>query len=103
MGERVADALLSNRRGAIHVWLQMVVGQAAGFLGVRLDVPRIRRAELTGIPKGRADCDLHGLGHSPQFDGQGAAPVRFSTSRESENMCGRRPLMPQTKKMPGKR
>src|SRR5208337_1695370 len=93
MGERVADALLSNRRGAVHVWLQVVVGQAAGFLGVRLDVPRIRRAELTGVSKGRSDCDLHGLGYSPRFDGQGADPVRLSGCRESQNLHKRCPLI----------
>src|ERR1700752_4514551 len=93
MGERVADALLSNRRGAVHVWLQVVVGQAAGFLGVRLDVPRIRRAELTGGSKGRSDCDLHGLGHPPRFDEQGAGTDRLSGRRESQNLHKCSPLM----------
>ena len=54
---------------------------------------------LQVFPKEGCDCDLHGLGHSPQFDWQGADPVRFSTSRESQNMYGRRPLVLRQKKL----
>jgi hypothetical protein len=50
--KRVADALLPNRRGAVYVRLQMVVGQTAGFVGVRLDVPWIRRPEPAGVSQG---------------------------------------------------
>src|SRR6266481_5963264 len=60
MGERIADALLPNRRVAVYVWFQVVVGQTAGFVGVRLDRPRLRRAEPAGVSKGGSDCDLHG-------------------------------------------
>src|SRR4029077_7486545 len=83
---RVCDALLPNRRGAVQVWSQVVVVQTAGFHRVRMDVPRIRRAEPAGISKGRFDCDLYGLGHSPQLDRQGTCPVRLSICRESQDL-----------------
>src|SRR5882672_3098358 len=67
MGERIGDALLPNRRGAVQVWFQVVVGQTAEFGGVRLDVPRLRRAEPAGVSEGRSDCDVYGMGHSGQF------------------------------------
>src|SRR5260370_24738910 len=86
MGERVCEPLLPNRRAAVQLWLQVVVVQSAGFHRVRLDVPRIRRAEPAGVSKGGSDCDLYGLGHSPQLDRQGASPVRLSTSRETQNL-----------------
>src|SRR6202021_4218288 len=86
MGERVCYALLPNRRGAVQVWFQVVVVQTAGFHRVRMDVPRIRRAEPAGVSKGRSDCDLYGLGHSPQLDRQGTSPVRLSTFRESQDL-----------------
>jgi CubicO group peptidase (beta-lactamase class C family) len=47
---------------------------------------RIPRAEPAGVSKGGSDCDLYGLGHSPQLDRQGASAVRLSTSRESQNL-----------------
>src|SRR5690348_12328809 len=64
MGERIADALFSDGRGAVQVWFQMVAGQIAGFAGVRVDVPRVWRAELAGVSEGAAYCDVYGLGYS---------------------------------------
>src|SRR5208283_3700335 len=93
MGERIADALLPNRRVAVYVWFQVVVGQTTGFVGVRLDVSGLRRAEPAGVSKGGSDCDLHGLGHSPQLHGEGARPVRFSACRENQNLRRRGALM----------
>src|ERR1700722_6874474 len=86
MGERVCDALLPNRRGAVQIWFQVVVVQTAGFHRVRMDVPWIRWAEPAGVSKGRSDCDLYGLEHSAQLDRQGTSPVRLSTFRESQDL-----------------
>src|SRR5882757_4068864 len=93
MGEGIDYALFPNRRAAVQVWLQVVVGQTAEFGGVRLDVPRLRRAEPAGVSKGRSDCDVYGLGHSPKLSGEGARPGRFSACRENQNLRGRGALM----------
>src|SRR5215469_12094876 len=71
----------------------MVVVQTAGFSGVRLDVPRVRRAEPASFSQGRSDCDFHGLGHSPRLDGQGASAVRLSICRENQSLHRRGGLM----------
>src|SRR5437879_4582969 len=93
MGERIAVALLPNRRAAVQVWFQVVVGQIAEFGGVRLDLPRFRRAEPAGVSEGGPDCDFYGLGHSRQLHGQGTRPIRLSACREKQNLRRRGALM----------
>src|SRR5258708_30752454 len=93
MGERIDYAIFPNRRAAVQVWLQVVVGQTAEFGGVRLDVPRFRRAEPAGVSKGRADCGLHGMGHSRQLHGEGAVPLGFSGCRGRQGLRRRGALM----------
>src|SRR5579864_6348216 len=93
MGERIAEALLPKRRVEFYVWFQVVACKAAGFFGVRLDVSWLRRAEPAGVSKGGSDCDLHGLGHSPELHGEGARAVRLFACREEQNLWRRGALM----------
>src|SRR5208283_1046685 len=98
MGERVSNALLSNRSRAglqewIQVRLQVVAVQTAGFHRVRLDGSRVRRGGPDGVSERGSDCDRYGLGHSSDLDRQGADPVRLSTCRESHDLRSQCPLM----------
>src|SRR6516162_4179347 len=99
MGERVRDSPLPSRRRAVYVWIQVVAGEAAGLVGIRLDVPRIRRADPAGVPERRIDRDHDRVGHSAELDGQRASTVGLSRRCESQDLPRWSELMPLKNKV----
>src|SRR5512136_458760 len=87
MGQGIAEGVYRRRR-RLQVWIQMVVAEADGFRGLRLDGAGIRRAAVDGVSGGRANRDIHGMGYLGRAtSGQGIV-CAAATDDQNENLCG---------------